>query len=64
MAIVYIPQYSGEAARQYLIERGYELIERSDKVCDTDALSVSRAVHSATPASSRSVVSTIRIHIS
>ena len=40
MAIVYIPQYSGEAARQYLIERGYELIERSDKVCDTDALSV------------------------
>ena len=40
MAIVYIRQYSGEAARQYLIERGYELIERSDKVCDTDALSV------------------------
>ena len=40
MAKIYIPQYSGEAAKQYLLERGYELIEGSDKICDPAALAV------------------------
>ncbi|MGE4353569.1 MAG: hydroxyacid dehydrogenase [Oscillospiraceae bacterium] len=40
MATIYIPQYSGESAKQYLIERGYDLIEGNDKVCDPKALAV------------------------
>ena len=40
MAKIYIPQYSGEAAKQYLLEKGYELIEGNDKVCDPEALEV------------------------
>ncbi|MGI6029217.1 MAG: hydroxyacid dehydrogenase [Candidatus Heteroscillospira sp.] len=44
MAKVYIPQYSGEAAKQYLLERGYELIEGNEKVCDPASLAVCDAI--------------------
>lgn len=44
MAIVYIPQYSGEVAREYLLERGYELIDGNDEKCDPASLAVCDAI--------------------
>lgn len=35
---IYIPRYSGESCKQYLLERGYEVAERNDAVCDPEEL--------------------------
>lgn len=44
MAIVYLPQYSGEAAKKYLLEHGYELIEGDEKLCNEKSLAVCDAI--------------------
>lgn len=44
MAIVYIPQYSGEVAREYLLDKGYELIDGDDKECNPESLAVCDAI--------------------
>ncbi len=41
---VYIPQYAGEAAKKYLLERGYELIEGNDKEFNEESLASCDAI--------------------
>lgn len=44
MSKVYIPKYAGEAAKQYLLEKGYQLIEGDDSVCTAEALAQCDAI--------------------
>jgi len=44
MAMVYVPQYAGEAAKKYLLERGYEYLECNDEELDPERLAQCDAI--------------------